>query len=328
MSSERAPRKSPSRRARLRRSGGLLFLIVLIVAGAVAIGTHHVLASRDDDGAGPGALGLPPGATAVDPSLFANGSCLEFGPTAGKRHKTVFLDAGHGGLDPGAVGTTESGKTIYEANETLPVELDAAELLRAQGFTVVVSRTSASTVLRLGSRDVSEGVLSLTGAHNEVAARDICANQAHADLLVGIYFDASDSSATAGSLTVYDAARSFSASNRRFARLLQSTVLGDMNAQGWEIPNDGVETDAGYGSSNGSVADGGLAAKSAEYDHVMLIGPAMAGYFSTPSEMPGAVIEPLYITDPFEGSIAASAHDQLVMANGIASAVEKYFGAS
>jgi N-acetylmuramoyl-L-alanine amidase len=40
--------------------------------------------------------------------------------------------------------------------------------------------------------------------------------------------------------------------------------------------------------------------------------------------MPGAVIEPLYITDPFEGSIASSANGQLVIGRGIATAVEEF----
>jgi N-acetylmuramoyl-L-alanine amidase len=41
--------------------------------------------------------------------------------------------------------------------------------------------------------------------------------------------------------------------------------------------------------------------------------------------MPGALIEPLFITDPFEGSIAANAKDQRDIASGIAHAVELYF---
>jgi N-acetylmuramoyl-L-alanine amidase len=52
----------------------------------------------------------------------------------------------------------------------------------------------------------------------------------------------------------------------------------------------------------------------------------MAGYFSTPSEMPGALIEPLFITDPYEGSIAASPVGQQVIAGGLAEAVNQYFG--
>jgi len=52
-------------------------------------------------------------------------------------------------------------------------------------------------------------------------------------------------------------------------------------------------------------------------------------YFDAGSEYnAGSVtlIEPLFITDPFEGSIAASAHGQQVIAGGIAPAVGQYFG--
>jgi N-acetylmuramoyl-L-alanine amidase len=45
----------------------------------------------------------------------------------------------------------------------------------------------------------------------------------------------------------------------------------------------------------------------------------------TPSTMPGALVEPLFITDPFEASIAASLHDQQVIAAGLARAIEQYF---
>ena len=40
--------------------------------------------------------------------------------------------------------------------------------------------------------------------------------------------------------------------------------------------------------------------------------------------MPGAVIEPLYLTDPYEGSIAASSRGQQVIAQGIATAIEQF----
>jgi N-acetylmuramoyl-L-alanine amidase len=41
--------------------------------------------------------------------------------------------------------------------------------------------------------------------------------------------------------------------------------------------------------------------------------------------MPGALIEPLFITDPFEGSIANSSLGQHVIASGIAHAVARFF---
>ena len=253
---------------------------------------------------------------------------MAYGPTAGNRHETVFLDAGHGGIDPGAIGTTEAGRTIYEANETLSVELVTMAMLRSSGFRVVVSRTRPTTVLQLGMGDVSEGVLTLKGAHDDVAARDACANDGEAGVLVGIYFDANSSPEVAGSLTAYDAVRLFSAKNLALADLLQRDVLAAMNAQGWAIPDDSVLPDSGLGSLAGDSAAGGLAQRAATYDHLLLIGPARAGYFSTPSGMPGAVIEPLYITDPFEASIADSVRGQMVIAQGLASAVKQFFNLS
>ncbi|MGB9113644.1 MAG: N-acetylmuramoyl-L-alanine amidase, partial [Acidimicrobiales bacterium] len=264
-----------------------------------------------------------------DPSAFSRGACVSFAPTTGGRHDTVFLDAGHGGIDPGAVGTTESGATVYEADETLPVEMDAAQILRAHGFRVVVSRTRQSSVVRLNAEEESGGVLTLKGAHDDVVARDICANRAHATLLVGIYFDAASSSSAAGSLTAYDAARPFSHKSLRFADLLERDVLDAMNSHGWQIPNIGVENDTALGSyvepAPGS-ADSTYARDALAYNHLLLLGPPMRGYFTTPSEMPGALIEPLFITDPFEASIAASATGQHTIASAIAQAVEQYFG--
>src|SRR5271165_677897 len=92
---------------------------------------------------------------ALDAGYFEPGACMEYPPTSGDRHLTVFLDAGHGGIDPGGVGETQSGQSIEEADETLPVELDAMNLLRAKGFTVMVSRTGAETVIRPLPGDVS-----------------------------------------------------------------------------------------------------------------------------------------------------------------------------
>ncbi len=253
---------------------------------------------------------------AIDPSYFATGACMAFPPTRGDRHLTVFLDAGHGGVDPGAIGTTTSGKTVYEADLTLPVVLDTMAILRAEGFRVVVSRTGPTTVLRLGPGDESGGILTVKGGHDEVAARDVCANMAHANVLIGVYFN-SGGPWNAGSITGYDTARPFAALNHRLADLVQSSVLQAMNARGWDIPNDGAVSDVGLGSV--------ISPQDYTYGHLLLLGPAMRGYFSTPSQMPGALIEPLFITDPFEASIAASSTGQHVIADGLARAVEEYF---
>lgn len=291
-------------------------LVAIIVDGSLRRSLADVVWFRSSS-----AEGVP-----LDASEFSSGACTAFDPTTGNNGKTVFLDAGHGGIDPGGIGTTESGETVDESTVNLAIELDTMAILRAHGYRVVVSRTSNSSVVRLSASDVDGKLLTLQGAHDDVAARDICANLSGADALVGIYMDASNTSETAGSVTLYDQDRPFSVQNQRLADLLQSDVLATMNAQGWQIPDDGVQPDSGYGSSDGDPAAGGLAAESAAYDHLMLIGPASSGYFTTPSNMPGAVIEPLYLTDPFEGSIAVDPSDQQVIAQGIAKAVESYLG--
>jgi len=322
-------------RVRLLRFSG--WVVVPVAVSAVLIVS---LSSRpasapstrpaDAKGAGPAVVSRTTGAgtgggqregapVAIDPAYFSPGACVAFPPTAGNRHLTVFLDAGHGGPDPGAVGTTSTGQAINEADLTLPVELDSMAILRRAGFQVVVSRTGPGPVVRLTPADMSGNELTATGVHADVAARDVCANMAHANVLVGVYFNSGASAANAGCITAYDTARPFAADNLRLADLVQSAVLGAMNAQGWQIPDAGVQSDAGLGSS--------LTAADNAYGHLLLLGPAKQGYFDTPSTMPGALIEPLFITDPFEGSIAASGHGQQVMAAGLARGIEQYFAA-
>ncbi len=251
----------------------------------------------------------------IDPARFSPGACVAFAPTVVPRHLTVFLDAGHGGRDPGAVGRTASGRPVHEAAETLAVELDTMAILRAAGFQVVVSHTHDTSVLRLGPDDMAGAALTPEGSHEDVLARAVCANEARASLLVGIYFNAGAPS-NGGAVTGYDAVRPFAAENLRLARLLEDDVLSAMNARGWGIPDAGVKPDAGLGSA--------LTGQALSYGHLVLLGPFRRGYVPTPSQMPGALVEPLFITDPFEGSIAASPDGQEVIAGGLAKAVEQY----
>jgi hypothetical protein len=68
-----------------------------------------------------------------------------------------------------------------------------------------------------------------------------------------------------------------------------------------------------------------LSGQAVSYGHLLLLGPAQPGYFTTPIQIAGPLIEPLSITDPFEGSIASNARDQQIVAGGMVNAIEHHF---
>jgi len=57
---------------------------------------------------------------------------------------------------------------------------------------------------------------------------------------------------------------------------------------------------------------------------LFLLGPAFHGWNDHPSQMPGALIEPLFVTNLREHRIAASRAGNQAIAEGIAKAVESF----
>jgi N-acetylmuramoyl-L-alanine amidase len=316
--------------------GGLTLLVgavlVLAPSGRAALGRSRpaVSASRSPSGAKgptPAAVGETSSGTVAGPiagpiadARLAAGTCVAFPPTGADRHQTVFLDPGHGGPDPGAVGVTLGGRAVDEAALTLSTALAAVPLLQGRGYRVVMSRTGNSAVGVMGAGDLLSGTFTGQGALKDLTARAVCANLARAAVLIGVHFNAGGSPANAGMLTLYDDVRPFSARSLRLASVLHSEILASMNGKGWEIPDSGVRTDSSAGGPAIDAAD-------RAYGRLVLLGPAAEGYLATPSEMPGAVVEPLFITDPFEASIAAGDAGQQAIAVGIARAVDTFLGA-
>src|SRR5437762_2721395 len=129
----------------------------------------------------------------------------------------------------GAIGRTSAGASVSEKDVTLAVGLAVAPLLRADGFGVVLSRTTDTTVAQLDSGDQAGGVLTVQGVYHDLKARIDCANTAHANFLVAIHFDAAESSVR-GAETIYDTARPFRSDNQRLAQLVQQEVVLSLSA--------------------------------------------------------------------------------------------------
>src|SRR5258708_16309422 len=81
------------------------------------------------------------------PGLEA-GACVSLAPTRAGSGQTVFIDPGHGGMDPGVVGRT-SGRRVLEKDATLAVAPRLRHPLPADGYPAVMSRTQGSAAVKL-----------------------------------------------------------------------------------------------------------------------------------------------------------------------------------
>jgi N-acetylmuramoyl-L-alanine amidase len=241
---------------------------------------------------------------------FAPGACVRFPPTHGHSGVTVFVDPGHGGIDPGAIGS----RAVEEKNLNLAIGLDLLRVLRQDGDTVAMSRTTDTLVTRLGP-----GVRLLSPAELEVdlQARVACANASGAQVLLGIHLNGFSDPSVGGAETIYGAGRSFSARSRGLARAVETNVVRVLAVSGWQVPSRGVAPDIGQGAP-------GLTAQSIAYGHLMELGPANPPYFVYPSRMPGVIAEPLFITNPSEASVAAGVPGQQALARGLAAGVQSW----
>jgi N-acetylmuramoyl-L-alanine amidase len=321
-SAGRRGHRGPSRRLHLFATGVVLGITAAIISWPPLSGPDRPSASRIATGSVAGvrvATGPPasPDGLALDPAQFARGACVAFSPTAGNRQQTVFLDAGHGGPDPGAGGITAAGQRVDETHLTLPVALAASRNLRAHGYRVVLSRTVDTAVAPVTTTDATDTGYTTSGKHRDLVARIRCADLAGADALVSIHFDAYYDSDIRGAMTLYDDARTFSAANDRLATLLEHDIVAAMSVGGWQVPDRGVAPD--------TVAGGGeQTARGDAYGHLDILGPPDPRYLEQATTMPGALTEPLFITNPAEGTAAASPAGQQAIASGIADGVDEF----
>lgn len=253
-----------------------------------------------------------------DRGEFTDHACLAYQPTGASRGTTIFLDPGHGGPDPGGAGTAPDGTLLQEKQITLAVALDMLPVLRSVGYRVVLSRDTDTSVAQLQPGYVTGGTYTIAGEHADLTARLDCANAAGAQLLLSVHFNSYNDPTVGGTETLYDADRPFSSANLHFASLVQQDILAGFAAQGWTVPDRGVTLDTAGGTP-------ALTAQGAQYGHLFLLGPAAAGWLSHPSTMPGALCEPLFLTDPGEAAVAESTTGQQVMAASFVHAINQYF---
>lgn len=312
-----SPANVPARRRRRQRD---LFLLRSALLIALAITCVFALPTLADGVRSLGPIAAAPhpgGPGAVEGQVALSGAasnaCMSFAPRGLARPKTVFIDPGHGGLDPGVVGEA-GGHQVQEKDITLAVGTRLATLLEGDGYRVVMSRTTDSSVTRLAASDSVTGALTASAEHRDLLTRAACANAASASALLSIHFNAFDDASVGGTETFYDQARPFASESKRLAADVQADVVASLGTS-----DRGVWTDDQVGGP-------ALTQEGADYGHLVELGPPAAGYVDNPSDMPGALVEPLFLTNDAEARLASSAAGQQRIAEALKSAVEKYLG--
>lgn len=240
---------------------------------------------------------------------------MSFAPGTRQASKTVFIDPGHGGLDPGVVGES-GGQTVLEKDVALAVGTRLATLLEADGYGVVLSRTRDTSVISLAAADSVSGALTASAVHRDLVTRADCANAAGASVLLSIHFDAFGDPSVGGTETIYDRARPFAGDSQRLASDVQAAMVSALGT-----------SDRGVWTDDQLVAPT-LTSSGSSYGHLIELGPAEPGYVDDPSSMPGALVEPLFLSNEAEARLASSESGQQRMAGALRDGLEKYLAGS
>ena len=205
---------------------------------------------------------------------------------------------------------------VLEKDVALAVATRLSDLLRGAGYRVVMARTQDTTVIKLSASDSVYGSLTASAEHRDLAARAACANAAGAAALVSIHFDAFADPTVGGTETFYDSARTFAPANQKLASDLQSALVAALGTS-----DRGVWTDD-------QLAAPTLTSTGSSYNHLIELGPMSAGWVDAPSQMPGALVEPLFLTNPAEARVAADPSGQQAIAAALAAGLVNFLTAA
>ncbi len=230
----------------------------------------------------------------------------------GRKPRTVIIDAGHGGVDPGMHGPIGAGPRIYEKDITLSVSKRLARELQGRGVNVVMTR-SADTLINLYDRGR-------------------IANSAKGDLFISIHVNAAnpnwkDPGGARGTET-YFLAEAKTEDERRVAKMENEVVRfessGDPaqeNGLGF-ILKDMAQNEQLRESSD---LAGTIQAKLAKMHPGPSRGVKQAGFVVLNTAfMPSVLVEIGFGTNPTEAAYMSSESGQRAIAGAVADAAMEY----
>ena len=234
-------------------------------------------------------------------------------PVPGKKpsdqRRTIVIDAGHGGVDPGAVGADGS----FEKDLTLAVSLELKRQLEATGrYRVIMTR----------DRDL----------YLPLVQRVAIGRAAAADLFLSIHADSIDQAQVRGA-SVYTLSETASDSHaaRLAARENKADALAGVNLadQGDEVANILINL-AMRDTMNQSKRFANTLVEGFGEDDIKLLPRThrFAGFAVLKApDVPSVLLEMGYLSSPHEAKLLASPGHHRRLAAAIVKCVDRYFGA-
>ena len=247
------------------------------------------------------------------PAAAATGDARSLAPPPGDRRPTVFIDPGHGGSDPGWGASYIIADMPLEKDLTLDLAKRTAAYLEADGFRVVLSRTTDTDVNR-PERDLNAD--GCTDPIDEVQARMDLANASGAAVLLSIHFNGLPGTSLSGAATFYNAVHEFGEQNKRLAQLIQAAQLEALSSMGHTARDWGALRDDSFDGPTQTKCPSG-------YRYYTMIGPS-APYRPRPTTMPGAIVEAMFLTHPTEAQLASREDVRDALARAYARAIRQF----
>jgi N-acetylmuramoyl-L-alanine amidase len=219
----------------------------------------------------------------------------------------VCIDPGHGGEDLGNVRVENGRITVQEKDIVLEHSLMLAERLREKGFEVVLTRET-DTEVNPSNEDVNgdgtvapEGGPARTEQIDDLQARVNICNLAAADLLVSVHYNGAENTFLSGFEVWFNDEREFSGRSEAFATFMHEALQKGFANAGYEAVDRGIGIE----------------------DHVVT-GPERPGEL-VPSEMPGAVIEGLFLSNDEDATFVRSDIADETLVGAYEEAITRYF---
>ncbi len=212
-------------------------------------------------------------------------------PAPQAKGKLIVIDPGHGGSDPGALHQSGNGQAdVTEEDANLAVALRLADMLRADGYEVQLTRSTDTEVVP-GSKAA------------DLQKRVDIANEAGADVLISVHHNAAANKSARGTEVWYCSDRPFGAENERLAKAVNEALVRNLREAGYDTVDLGVKDDSKAG-------------------HFAITGPNLA----RPSEMPSIIGEALYITNDQDAAQLKRPEGIEALARGYFEGIKVYFG--